>query len=283
MKPDNALTIEYLAKHPDNAARVIENLPYSMAADLFGQLSPDTYLPTIEKLMPAYAAGLLDRLPEESGSKLIHALADDQLSILLTFLDDVTRKKMLTQMSSGKRKNIIKRTQFPENSVGSIMMPPTLTLPQDISVADALKRVKQNRHFHFSEVIVLDKALHYIGMISLNKLIQTSPQRKLSSIIQYTFPSLSARKSLQNLTENPAWSHVRVLPVTDGRELLIGVLDYATLLQHNMMAAPVAPSQQTRQSSALEFLFQTLATLIEALVDKLFPLYKTNLTRDRQT
>jgi Mg/Co/Ni transporter MgtE len=279
MQPDNILTTGYLAKHPDQAARVLENLPRSMTVDLFSRLSPAKYLATFQHLIPSYGADLLDSMEEESRDQLMNALSTAQLSILLRFFDDFKRKNIISRLSSDKRKKIINQMQFPQSSVGSIMMPPTLSLPQDISVADALKQIKKSSRLLFPEIIVVNKELHYLGMISLNRLLKSAPQIKLGALIDYKFPSLAARKSLQDLTENPAWKLVRMLPVTDAKGLLIGVLDYAALSQHVTIALPESASPQIRQVSALELLFQALATLVESLINKLFPFDKTNTTK----
>lgn len=282
MQPDNILTLDYLTKHPDHAARVLAKLPPSMTVDLFSCLSAEKYLPTFQHLIPSYGADVLDSMEKESRDKLMNALSSEELAILLRYFDDSKREKISSGLSSDKRKKIIHQMQFPQSSVGSLMMPPTLSLPQDVSVEDALKQIKKSSRFLFPEIIVVNEEFHYIGMVSLTRLLKSAPQVKLGSLIDYRFPSLAARKSLQNLIENPAWNIVRILPVTDAKGLLIGVLDYAALSQHFAMALPETPSPQMRQVSALELLFQALATLIESLINKLFPFDKTNTTKARQ-
>jgi len=281
MKPDNVLTIAYLSKHPDNAARVLESLPQQMTVDLLEQLSPEDYITAFEYLMPSYAAKVFEKLGENARNKLISVLSVEKLSILLLFLSDADEQNILSLLSSEKRKKVISRKQYPRDTVGSIMNPPSFTVPQDISVAEVLKRIRASKVFQFSEVIVLDKDLHYIGMISLDKLIQAPLHKKLNSITIRKIAALPARKSLQNLTENPAWTSNRILPVTDVRGLLIGVLDFKTLLQHKTMEMPQIKFQQVKQLSAMELFFQTLTVPIEALALKLFPLDKTNSTRNR--
>ncbi len=281
MKPNNVLTLGYLTKYPDNAARVLESLPPPMTADLLENLSPEKYLPTFEFLIPSYAARLFETLSEDARNKLISVLSVEKLSILLIFLKDSDQKNILSQLASEKRKKVFSRMQYPSGTVGSIMKPPSFTVPQDISVAEVLKRIRTSKIFQFSEVIVLDKDLRYIGMISLGKLIQAPPHKKLNSITIRKIAALPARKSLQNLAENPAWAANLVLPVTDVRGLLIGVLDFKTLLQHKTLEIPQIKFHQAKKTSALELFFQTLAVPIEALAIKLFPFDRDNTTRNR--
>ena len=165
--------------------------------------------------------------------------------------------------------------EFAQNSVGSIMAAPTLALPIDISIADALKRIKKSKDFHFSDVIVIDRELKYVGMVTLNKLIKTPSPTRLSSVINYEISSVSARKSLHGFTDNPVWKSVPILPVTDGRGMLIGILDYASLIEYLSFTFPEDHHHQTKQFSIMEFSFQVLATLIETLVSKVFMQEKT--------
>jgi hypothetical protein len=102
---------------------------------------------------------------------------------------------------------------------------------------------------------------------------------RLRSVINYKIASVSARKALQGLTESPAWKSVPILPVTDGRGVLIGILDYASLIEYLSFALPEDIHHQTKQLSVMEFFFQVLATIIEAVVSKLFMQEKTSIRR----
>lgn len=268
MKADNVLTVGYLEKHPEEAARLLETLPSSMSADLFGRLSPDNYIETFLRLLPSYAAALIDSMDEESRSELFKKVSNERLVILFRFFDESKRREIMIKIPSERKKRIVSQMQYPPNSVGSIMTMSPLSLPIDISTADALKRVRKSVEFHFPDIIVLDKELKYVGMVSLNKLLKSSPLTKVRTIVNYKVPSLSARKPLGKLTENPIWETVRVLPVTDGRGELIGALDYASLRQYSKATTlEFLPDEQVKQSSMLEVFFQVLATVVEGLVN----------------
>ncbi|MCB2182483.1 MAG: CBS domain-containing protein [Desulfobulbaceae bacterium] len=280
MKPDNALTVGYLVKHPDYAARVIEGLPYPMTADLFNRLSTDKYLAAFQELIPAHAACLLDALSEETRNELTKRVSNEKLATLLRYYDLPRRKEILAPLPPERRRNILSQMQFPANSVGSLMVSPSLSLPIDISVDAALKRIRKSRDYTFSDITVLDRELHYVGMVSLNKLLHAAPRTKLQSLVNYTISPLAARKSTKDVSDHPAWKHVRVLPVTDGRRMLIGILDYPTLVQHDTtMLSETATPQMTKQSSVLELFFQVVSGLIEAVVFRLFPSDKVKTKR----
>ena len=281
MKPDNILTISYLAKHPDRAARVLESLPLQMTADLLENLTPEEYLYAYDYLIPSYGAGLLGILAETARNNLTAELASEKLAVLLLFLDDPTADTILSGLPSKKRKKIASLMQYSRNTVGSIMKPPSLALPQEISAAEAVKRIRTCRTLNVAEIFILDKTLHYIGMISLDKIIQAPSHKKLAMLPVSKVAALQARKPLQNLTENSDWTYHRVLPVTDGRGILIGALDYADLVQHQAIEMPQVKNKMAKHSSALELIFQALAIPIETLVLRLFPADKTNITRKR--
>ena len=270
MKPDNTLTLGYLSKHPDNAARLLERLPYSMTCDLFARLSPEQYLSTFHSLLPSYAAGILDVMEDLPRGKLVEALSNERLSVILAILSDDKKKNILTQLSSEKRKKVVSQMKYPRDTVGSIMEPPKFSLPADISVAEALKRIKAVKHYNFTAIIVVDSSLHYLGLVTLDKLIQASPDTRLSSIVNYKIPAQHARKSLQNLNKDLSWSYVRILAVTDVRGLLIGCLSYATLLEHTTMGVSTLKPEPAQHVTTLELFMNTLASFMEALAQKLF-------------
>ncbi len=281
MKPDNALTLAYLEKHPENAARVLENLPYTITASLLDELTPEKYIDAFQYLIPSYASNILGTLKEENKINLVNALPVEKLSMLLLFYDDSLRKAILALLAPDKRKDVVRQLQYPMNSVGTIMSPPTFSLPNDISCAEGLKRIKNSKRKYSSEVFVLDRSLHYVGVVTLDKLIKSPGSKKLSSIVDTSVMALSTRKSLHNLSEDPAWLSVRMLPVTDSRGLLKGVLEYTVLQNHLKMEIPETMQKQIPSTSPLEFFFHSLAILTEGLLLKLFHFGKHEASRGR--
>ena len=271
MQADNVLTTAYLKKHPKDAARVLENLPCSMTADLFGNLSPDTYVEAFQYLIPSYAANTLGTLQEEHRGKLVNALPIEKLSSLLRFFDEEKRKNILAQLSSENRRKVAKLMQYPRDTVATIMSPPAFSLPNDISVAEALKRVKNSKRKYPSEIFLVDRNQKYTGSVTLDRMIKSASTRKLTSVADSTTPALYTRKSLTSLADAPAWSMFRTLPVTDSRGQFVGMLEYAALLHHSGLERPQEIARPAPSSSSpLEILFNTLAILLEGLVLKLF-------------
>lgn len=270
MRPDNVLTISYLDKRPADAARVLENFPYAMSAGLLEQLQPDKYMAAFQLLTPSYAAKLLAAMQEAKRMELANALPSEKLAQLCTFFDTQQKDDILGYLSADKRASVVRHTQYPPDTVGAIMGPPSFSMPNDITAAEALKRIKNSKKKYPPEIFILDRAQHYLGAIALQKLIKAPSHTRLGALLDPSLHAVSTRISLRSLAVDPAWTTSLVLPVVDSRGVFKGVIGYAALEQYGETEAVKRKTDARRSLSVLELVFQALAILLEGLMDQVF-------------
>ena len=130
-------------------------LPKELAAEVFVELESDNQEMLINGFSNAELKEVLDELYLDDAVDIIEEMP---ASVVIRILDRVTPEM---------RKSMNEILQYPEDSAGSIMNMEFLSLKKDMTVADALKRIRR------------------IGgeMETINMLYVTDPQRKLLGVL----------------------------------------------------------------------------------------------------
>ena len=139
-------------------------------AALFDALD-DSKLPLLFRLLPKeLAAETFVEMDEEAQELLIQGFSDTELKEVVDelYVDDMVDiveempanvvKRILRSADSETRKAINEILKYPDDSAGSIMTTEYVTLRPNMTVEDAIKRIRRTGledHFHYSVYVVL--------------------------------------------------------------------------------------------------------------------------------
>jgi Mg/Co/Ni transporter MgtE len=119
--------------------------------------------------------------------------------------------------------------RFPEHTAGALMDPEVLSLPKDITVADALDRVRYSGARIFYYVYVIDRERRLAGVANLRELIEAHEDKLLEEVMHVHVTRLSVHADFIAMRAHPGWLEYYALPVIDDHGVLVGVLRYRTL------------------------------------------------------
>ncbi len=229
MKADNRLTLAYVRAHPRDAARALEKLPPEAIARLAGLLDPGIGGPLLGQLMPDIAAAVLDHCDRERAGDLLDAMptaaatrvarAAGPGGLLHGLLSEPAR--------AGTRPSL----RYPLHSVGSQMAPVDGALPDDLAATEVLRRVRQRGSAAECEIWLVDRDYRLSGIVQVTALLQAGAADPVSGYKRPAPAALPARMPLAVAREQSAWQTRRRLPVTDDDGILVGIIDYRTLLE----------------------------------------------------
>ena len=111
--------------------KIFRILPKSMAADVFSYLEVDSQQFIITSLSEREAANIIDNL-----------MADDATDLLEEMPANIV-KKLLASASADTRRDINHLLRYPEDSAGSIMTVEYVDLKENMTVEDAIQRIRQ--------------------------------------------------------------------------------------------------------------------------------------------
>lgn len=271
MKADNRLTLAYVRTHPADAARALEKLPQDAIArlaetldpelggPLLGHMMPDVVAAVLDHCEPGQAGDLLDAMPAAAVTRVARAAGPH--GALRELLDDPAR--------AGSRPLL----RYPPHSVGSHMAPIDAALPDDLTATEVLRRVRQRGATAECEIWLVDRGYRLSGIAQVTALLQAGAADTVGGLKRPAPPALPARMSITIAREQTAWQTRRRLPVTDDDGILVGVIDYQTVLE-----ATRADDAPTDRYDALDSVFElariywiAIAGIVDTVLDSRTP------------
>lgn len=224
MNPHSRLGASFLRNHPAAAARVLEDFPAEDVAKFLAAASPSTAQPVFAHLTPGFAAScLLCIEPAIAGTLFAQLTADLQVMLLRT-LEQHKREPLLNGLQPDVAATIRRLLPYPDGSAGVLMEAPLASVPEDLLVRDALKRIKRIRHGMKFYVYVTNAMFQLTGVVTLHELIRAQPTDTVRQVMHVQVISLSPAQSIRNVMDSPYWQEYHALPVTDEENVLLGVI-----------------------------------------------------------
>mgnify|MGYP003630318019 FL=1 len=169
--------------------------------------------------------GIVERGPL---SKLIEEMAPDDRVDLLSRMDDEHVEELLPLMAQAERSDIRKLLSYPEDSAGAIMTTEYASLPENISVAQALEKLRHQAPNSeiISYIYVVDDGRRLQGIVSLRELIFARPARPLSELINRDVISVRVDDDQEYVAQQMAKYDFVAIPVVDRQNQLVGIVTH---------------------------------------------------------
>jgi magnesium transporter len=226
----HALNRRFLLDYPHEAARQLEAMPVEVAATILAahpvhaavraweMLTPDVAMAVAACMSPGLTARLFSEADPRAG---IAALAQ---------LDPEHRAQMLSVLDPAVARELRDLLEYPADSAGRLMDPQVLPLRADITVAEALARLRALRRRGLRELFAVDAEGRLTGRVEIQDLATADRHTSLRDIAQplrAVITDLDSREDVVTLLEQQA---VTELPVVahDGR--FVGVIRQAALM-----------------------------------------------------
>jgi magnesium transporter len=114
--------------------------------------------------------------------------------------------------------------QYGPETVGSLMHLQVLALPADLTVAEALGRVRAWPRRDLHDLYVIDREHVLLGTLSLNELLFMSPAEPLREVMRPELLVLDPLEDRERIVEICNDAYIHTLPVADRDGRLLGVI-----------------------------------------------------------
>jgi len=218
------LGLEFADAHPAEAAAVLEKLPVEKVAPLLLSLKAGALERLLEQLPADFAAECLLALDPPAAARLLLAL-DLELQVrVLRRLDGPQRDGLLRDLQPELAATLRRILRYPDDTAGALMEAPLASVPDHVSVREALKRVRRVRRGLKFYVYIVNGKQQLVGVVTLHELLNASPSLGIGEVMHHNVVSLSAGEAMLAVAENPFWRRYSALPVTDQDSVLVGVV-----------------------------------------------------------
>ena len=244
-------------------------LSKNRAADVFSYLDTEHQEMIINTMTDVETKNIFDEL-----------YFDDIVDIIEEMPFDIV-KKILKNTDKKDRHLINQLLKYPDNSAGSIMTTEYMDLKKDMSVSQALSKIRETiqdtENVYTCYVISKDRKLE--GVISLKELITSDDDVILENLMNRNFVSVHTNDDQEEVAEIIKKYDLIVLPVTDVEGRLLGIITIDDVMDvveqeatedfHRM--AGISPVEESYlKTSAFKMARQRISWLIILMISATF-------------
>lgn len=224
-----ALNSAYLQRYPDEVTRLLD------------ELGSDAALSVLQTLPSAEAAMLWEQLPLETAEAIL-LKADDafiaevmaaidpvQAAALLRRMDDAQCQRVLVRLSAAAAQDLRRLMSYPNDSAGSLMDPRTVTLRGDMTVREALERLRRHKPRFTHHLFVVDRELRLHSRVEIEALALAEGDTPVEAVARPVRLAVTALEHREDLLEKLGRHGFSDVPVTDSDGKLIGVIHHDQL------------------------------------------------------
>lgn len=198
----------------EDMLKIFRILPKSLAADVFSYMEVDSQQFIITSLSEKDAAGIIN-----------HLMADDATDLLEEMPANVV-KKLLANANPDTRRDINDLLRYPEDSAGSIMTVEYVDLKENMTVEDAIARIRKVGMD--SETInicyVLDGQRKLLGTVALRYLLLSQPDEIIGEIMHENVVSVHTHADQEEVARKFQKYGFTAMPVVDNENRLVGII-----------------------------------------------------------
>jgi magnesium transporter len=161
-------------------------------------------------------------------AKLIEQMSHDDRVDLMRRLMPRVAEQLLRLVDEADRRDIALLGSYAENTAGALMTTDYAWLPQNITVSEAIERLRlqaPDRETIYY-VYVLDDQRRLLGIVSLRDLILAPRQSPLRDLMQRDVVSSQVTDSRETVTQNFARFDFLAMPVVDKDGRLVGIVTH---------------------------------------------------------
>ena len=222
--------------HPSDAADIIEHLNESDRENLIKlnnfRIDPQVFVELNESIQTE----IIKYLSTDSIVYILKNLESDDSIKIIENLNDENKNEILSSLPPKDRFVLLESLSYPEDSAARIMQREFTAIPSNWSVGQTIDYLRENKDLpeEFLEIFVVDNEFKPIGTVPSSKVLRTSRDAKMNSIMnesQLSIPVDMDREEVGHLFEN---YNLNSACVVDKNNKLVGMItsdDVLTVLK----------------------------------------------------
>ena len=191
-------------------------LPKELAAETFVEMEPDAQ----ELLIRGFSDSELREVVDE-------LYVDDAVDIVEEMPANVVRR-ILSQADPQMRKDINEILRYPENSAGSIMTTEYVSLRPDMTVEEAILRIRRtgvDKETIYTCYVTRDRLL--LGLVTVKDLLLAQDDSlEISELMETNVISVSTQADQEEVAQMLSKYNFLALPVVDGENRMVGIVTF---------------------------------------------------------
>jgi magnesium transporter len=163
----------------EDAARLVAELPFQRAVEMFDQ-------PGLDR-----SGELITSLPTAQAASILSAMSSDRAADLFRELEPAARETLLEAVDADARQAVLRILGYPRNSAGAIMTTEFVSVPSDWTVGqtlDHVRKVERTRETVYAIYVTDPGNGRLVRSVGLRRLVVSDPANRIVDVAQRTKP-----------------------------------------------------------------------------------------------
>ncbi|MGB6133599.1 MAG: CBS domain-containing protein [Acidobacteriaceae bacterium] len=213
--------------HPSDIADILEDLAPAEREAVLRTLDEEVAADTLEEIEPKMQKSLVQALDSETAAGIVEEMDPSAAADLLAELPEARSEAILREMDPEERREVRELLEFREDSAAGRMTTEYIAVPRNATVADGIRALRafEGDPETITEIYLIDEKEVLCGVIPLARLILARPETRLEVLSDRRFICCRADQHEDEVAEIFDKYNLRALPVIDGRDRLVGVVE----------------------------------------------------------
>ncbi len=214
-------------------AQFLERLDVEDRRDVLRQLSTERAAEVLSEMDEEDAAEVLTEMRFPRAIRILDDFEPDDAADVVAELEPDVRDRMMAGLEGESRSSIEALLAYDPDTAGGIMTTEVDTAHEDMTVDEATSVIREfaDKHEDLHYVYVINREHQLKGTVSLRKLIQSSPNQKISAIMRTDIQGVcTPDMDKEQVALLMAEYNLPDIAVVDKDEVLIGVITHDDVL-----------------------------------------------------
>src|SRR6266513_5823248 len=214
--------------HPVEIARLAEALSYHHGFEVVESLDDDTAAETLEEMAAERQAQILGDMDEERAADILERMSPDEAADVLGDLPEEKAEDLLNLMQDDEQSEVAELLPYEDDTAGGLMTTEFVTLPRDLTVGEALARLRELAEtpnmIYYLYVVATEDSWNLIGVIALRNLILADPSAPLKDVMRSDLQVAHPDDHAADVAQKVAEYNLLALPVVDEGGDILGIV-----------------------------------------------------------
>ena len=225
-----ALNQRYFLDYPHEAARQLELMKADEIAEILAAQPPHAVVRVWQLLAPDIAAAILEPVGESLARHLLTESEPAASAAVLIQLETEVRERRLGMLDAQVAHELRELLRYPENSAGRQMDPHVTPIRADLTVDEALVRLRAFKKRGLRELFVVDESGRLAGRVELHDLAIAEPGQPLREIVRPLIAAVQDLDPREDVVDVLQRHPITELPVINLSGRFVGVIRQSALL-----------------------------------------------------
>lgn len=213
--------------HPADIADIIDHLQETEDREyVFNLLDVIPASEVLLELESSIREGLLELLPQERISALVGQLDSDDAADIVAELSDFVAGRVLEEMPAEESAEVKELLRYPEDTAGGIMATEVVTVNQNDTVHQAIKKIRAiaKEIEDINIIYAVDDSETLCGKLTLKDLITNSPRQRINKVMAADVISVNVMTDQEEVANLMQKYDLISIPVVGDKLELLGLI-----------------------------------------------------------